>query len=183
MRMFREACEIVMKMWTEDEPEFHGEHYTIDKPINEPKGAQKDGKPHPSFWIGGSGEQVTLKLVARFANACNVGGGDPDAAERKLAVLRQHCEAVGRDYDSIIKSTSIEDIVLVRRGEAPETAVERAHSAMGAGFVGTSEELAGRLRTLAERGLDYVIVSFPRLAYDLEPLHRFADEVVPLVND
>jgi alkanesulfonate monooxygenase SsuD/methylene tetrahydromethanopterin reductase-like flavin-dependent oxidoreductase (luciferase family) len=126
---------------------------------------------------------VTLKLVARFANACNVGGGDPDAAERKLAVLRQHCEAVGRDYDSIIKSTSIEDIVLVRRGEAPETAVERAHSAMGAGFVGTSEELAGRLRTLAERGLDYVIVSFPRLAYDLEPLHRFADEVVPLVND
>jgi len=81
MRMFREACEIVMKLWTEDYPEFRGEHYSIDKPINEPKGARK---PHPSFWIGGSGEQVTLKLVARFADACNVGGGDPDVAERKL---------------------------------------------------------------------------------------------------
>ena len=179
MRMFREACEIITRMWTEDEPTFHGEHYTIDQPINEPKGART---PHPSFWIGGSGEQVTLKLVARFADACNVGGGDPDVAERKLAVLRQHCETVGRDYDSIIKSTSIEDIVLVRQGETPEAAVERAHSAMDAGFVGTSEELAARLRALAERGIDYVIVSFPRLAYDLEPLHRFADEVAPLVN-
>lgn len=179
MRMFREACEIVMKMWTEDEPTFQGEYYTIDQPINEPKGVRK---PHPSFWIGGSGEQVTLKLVARFADACNVGGGDPDVAARKLAVLRQHCDQVGRDYDSIIKSTSIEDIVLVKQGEAPEAAVERAHSAMDADFIGTAEELADRLRALAERGIDYVIVSFPRLAYDLEPLHRFADEVVPLVN-
>ncbi|HEX5157555.1 MAG TPA: LLM class F420-dependent oxidoreductase [Ktedonobacterales bacterium] len=179
MRMFREACEIITKMWTEDKPTFQGEHYSIDQPINEPKGARK---PHPSFWIGGSGEQVTLKLVARFADACNI-GGDPDVAEHKLAVLRQHCETVGRDYDSIIKSTSIEDIVLVRQGETPEAAVERAHSAMDADFVGTAVELADRLRALAERGIDYVIVSFPRLAYDLEPLHRFADEVVPLVND
>ena len=179
MRMFREACEIITRMWTEEYPTFSGEYYTIDRPINEPKGART---PHPSFWIGGSGEQVTLKLVARFADACNVGGGDPDVAERKLAVLRQHCETVGRDYDSITKSTSIEDIVLVRHGETPEAAVERAHSAMSADFVGTAEELAGRLRALAERGIDYVIVSFPRLAYDLEPLHRFADEVVPLVN-
>jgi len=180
MRMFREACEIVMKLWTEDYPEFRGEHYSIDKPINEPKGARK---PHPSFWIGGSGEQVTLKLVARFADACNVGGGDPDVAERKLAVLRRHCDEVGRDYDAIIKSTSIEDIVLVRRGETPEAVVERAHSATGVGFVGTSEALVERLRALAERGIDYVIVSFPRLAYDLEPLYRFADEVAPLVTD
>jgi alkanesulfonate monooxygenase SsuD/methylene tetrahydromethanopterin reductase-like flavin-dependent oxidoreductase (luciferase family) len=180
MRMFREACEIITKMWTEDYPEFSGEHYSIDKPINEPKGARK---PHPSFWIGGSGEQVTLKLVARFADACNVGGGDPDVAERKLAVLRRHCDEVGRDYDAIIKSTSIEDIVLVRRGETPEAVVERAHSATGVGFVGTSEALVERLRALAERGIDYVIVSFPRLAYDLEPLYRFADEVAPLVTD
>ncbi len=183
MRMFREACEIVMKMWTEDSPTFTGEQYSINGPINEPKGVRRDGKPHPSFWIGGSGEQVTLKLVARFGDACNVGGGDPEVAERKLAVLRQHCEQVGRDYASIIKSTSIEDIVLVRPGETPEAAIERAQSATGVGFVGTTEELAERLRVLAERGIDYVILSFPRLAYDLEPLHRFADEVAHLVND
>ncbi len=178
MRMLREACAIITKMWTEDYPTFAGEHYSINEPINEPKGVRT---PHPSFWIGGSGEQVTLRLVARYADACNI-GADPDVAEHKLAVLRQHCEQVGRDYNTIIKSTSLEDIVLVRRDETPEAAVARARSAMPSDFVGTAEELAERLRALADRGIDYVIVSFPRLAYDLEPLHRFADEVAPLVN-
>ncbi len=199
MRMFREACAILMQMWTEETPEFTGEHYAIHGPINEPKGARRDSRrdgsrdgrdgagtppppPHPSFWIGGSGEQVTLKLVARFADACNLGGG-PEVVEHKLAVLRQHCDTVGREYDAIIKSTSIEDIMLVRQGETPEAAVERAHSATGSGFVGTAEELAERIRAFADRGIDYVIVSFPRLAYDLEPLYRFAEEVAPLVND
>ena len=178
MRMLREACAIITKMWTEEYPTFAGEHYSINGPINEPKGVRT---PHPSFWIGGSGEQVTLRLVARYADACNI-GADPDVAEHKLAVLRQHCDQVGRDYTTIIKSTSLEDIVLVRRGETPEAAVARARSAMPSDFVGTAEELAERLRALADRGIDYVIVSFPRLAYDLEPLHRFADEVAPLVN-
>ena len=178
MRMLREACAVITKMWTEEYPTFAGEHYAINEPINEPKGVRT---PHPSFWIGGSGEQVTLRLVARYADACNI-GADPDVAEHKLAVLRQHCDQVGRDYNSIIKSTSLEDIVLVRRGETPEAAVARAQSAMASDFVGTTEELVERLRALAERGIDYVIVSFPRLAYDLEPLHRFATEVAPLVN-
>jgi alkanesulfonate monooxygenase SsuD/methylene tetrahydromethanopterin reductase-like flavin-dependent oxidoreductase (luciferase family) len=127
---------------------------------------------------------VTLKLVAQYADACNLGGGvDHEAAERKLAVLRQHCDAVGRDYDTIIKSVSIEDIVLVRPGETHEAAVARQHGAMAPAFVGTTEELADRIRAFATRGINYVIVSFPRLAYDHEPLHRFADEVVPLINN
>jgi F420-dependent oxidoreductase-like protein len=179
MRAFREACAIIVKMWTEEYPEFAGETYRIDKPINEPKGVRQ---PHPAFWIGGSGEQVTLKLVARFGDACNVGGGDPEVVERKLAVLRQHCDRVGRDYASIVKSTSLEDVVLVKRGETPEAAVERAKSAMRPGFVGTAEQLADRIGALAERGIDYVIVYFPRLAYDLDPLYTFADEVARLVN-
>jgi F420-dependent oxidoreductase-like protein len=179
MRAFREACEIITKMWTEDYPEFAGETYTIKQPINVPKGVRK---PHPSLWIGGNGEQVTLKLVARFGDACNAGRGDPDLAQQKLEVLHRHCDAVGRDYETIIKSTSIEDIVLVKPGETAESAIARERSAMGPGFVGTTEELADRIRALAERGIDYVIVSFPRLAYDHEPLYRFAQEVVPAVN-
>ncbi len=91
MRAFREGCQIIYRMWTEDEPTFEGEYYHIDKPINEPKGARK---PHPSFWIGGGGEQVTLKLVARYADACNVGGGNPDVIRQKLEVLRGHCETL-----------------------------------------------------------------------------------------
>jgi alkanesulfonate monooxygenase SsuD/methylene tetrahydromethanopterin reductase-like flavin-dependent oxidoreductase (luciferase family) len=179
MQALREACALITKMWTEEYPEFAGEVYRIARPINEPKGVRT---PHPSFWIGGGGEQVTLKLVAQYGDACNVGSGDPETVERKLAVLRQHCDATGRDYDAIIKSTSIEDIVLLKRGETPEAAIAREHSAMAPGFVGTAEELAERIRALAERGANYVIVSFPRLAYDHEALHRFADEVAPAVN-
>src|ERR671927_1838589 len=108
MRAFREACEIIHRMWTEDEPVFNGRYYTIDRPINEPKGVQK---PHPSFWIGGSGEKVTLRLVARWGDACNI-MGDIETIRHKLDVLKGHCEDVGRDYDEIIKSTGL-DIHLV----------------------------------------------------------------------
>ena len=74
MGMFREGVEIIYRMWTEEKPEFHGKYYTIDGPINQPKGVQQ---PHIPLWIGGSGEQVTLKLVARFGDASNF-GGTPD---------------------------------------------------------------------------------------------------------
>jgi F420-dependent oxidoreductase-like protein len=175
MRAFREAVQIISKMWTENHPTLSGEYYTIDGPINEPKGARK---PHPSFWIGGSGEQVTLKLVAQYADACNI-GGDAETVRHKLAVLRQHCEHAGRSYDEITRSTSIEDAVLLKPGENANDAVARAASANGNDFVGTSEQMVEHIQTLVDAGANYVIVSFPRVAYDHEPLHRFAEEVAP----
>ena len=57
------------------------------------------------MWIGGGGEKVTLKLVAQYGDAANVGGGNPDPIKEKLAILRQHCDNVERNYDDIIKST------------------------------------------------------------------------------
>jgi F420-dependent oxidoreductase-like protein len=175
MRAFREACRIINQMWLEDRPTFHGEYYSIDGPINEPKGVRK---PHPSFWIGGSGEQITLRLVAEYANACNI-GGDVPTLRHKFAVLQEHCQAVNRPYDDIIRSTSLEDVVLLRPGETSEQAIERAQSATGVSFVGTSQQLADKIHELVEAGVTYVIVSFPRVAYDLEPVYRFAEEVIP----
>jgi F420-dependent oxidoreductase-like protein len=70
MSMFREGCEIMYRMWTEDKPTFQGKHYTINEPINIPKSARQ---PHPEFWLGGGGEKVTLKLVAKYADGCNFG--------------------------------------------------------------------------------------------------------------
>ena len=177
MRAFREACRILSQMWTEERPAFTGEYYTIDKPINEPKGVRK---PHPSFWIGGGGEQVTLRLVAEYADACNI-GGDAQTLRRKFGILEEHCRAVNRPYDRIIRSTSVEDIVLLRPGESPDQGIARAGSATGVGFVGTAEQLAEHLRSLVDAGVTYIIVSFPRIAYDQEPLYRFADEVIPRV--
>ncbi len=182
MRAFREACEIIVKMWTEDEPTFHGEYYTIDKPINEPKGVQK---PYPSFWIGGGGEQVTLKLVAKWGDACNI-FGSPDTLRHKFDVLRQHCEALGRDYDSIIRSTNVGAIVL-GPGEDPAQASEAACRALGISMedfnkmvvVGTADRIAERIRSMVDVGSNYVIAYFPGIAYNHDSLHRFAEEVVP----
>ncbi len=175
MRAFREACQIISRMWTEDRPVFSGEYYAIDRPINEPKGVRR---PHPSFWIGGSGEQITLRLVAQYADACNV-DGDTETLRHKFSVLQEHCQAVNRTYDDIIRSTSLEDIVLLRPGETPDTAIERAGSATGVSFAGTSEQLTEYIQSFVDAGVTYIIVSFPRIAYDQEPLYRFAEEVIP----
>ncbi len=153
MAAFREAVEVVHKMWTEDRPVFAGKHYRIDQPINEPKGVRK---PHPSFWLGGGGEKVTLKLVAKYADGCNFGNGDPEIFRQKAAVLRAHCDKLDRDYDRIKKSTS------VMFDPAESTA-----------------DTVARLERLAEAGADYFIVYIPRVAYDHEPLLRFAEEIIP----
>jgi F420-dependent oxidoreductase-like protein len=153
MAAFREAVEIVHKMWTEDRPVHNGKHYSIDGPINEPKGVRK---PHPSFWIGGGGEKVTLKLVAKYADASNVGDGKPDLIRQKLAVLREHCDRLGRDYDSITKSTSI-----------------------NVNLSWTTAELKDRVDQAVEAGADYIIFYIPRLAYDHDPMLRLAADLLP----
>jgi F420-dependent oxidoreductase-like protein len=176
MRMFREACEIVKRMWTEDRPVFHGEHYQIDGPINEPKGAQQ---PHIPLWIGGGGEQVTLRLVARWGDACNVGGGNPEVVRQKLEVLKRHCEAVGRDYDTITKSTSMNAYVtLLSDDPARVEKLTAPHGAPRTFVVLEPEAIRERVSQLQEAGADYLIVYLPGLAYDLEPMKRFEEEVV-----
>lgn len=183
MRMFREAVAILHKMWTENYPEFAGRHYAIDRPINEPKGVQK---PHPPLWIGGGGEQVTLRLVAQYGDACNVGGGDPVVIRQKLEVLRRHCDAIGRDYDAITKSTSVnlfllEDDTDREAATAPARApLNMSHEEFSNAFwVGTSDEIVERLRPVISAGIDYLIFYMPRLAYDHRPLAQFAAEVAP----
>jgi F420-dependent oxidoreductase-like protein len=153
MAAFREAVEIVHRMWTEERPVFTGKHYRIDQPINEPKGVRK---PHPSFWLGGGGEKVTLKLVAKYADGANFGNGDPEIVRQKAAVLRAHCDRLERDYDRIRKSTSYH--------------LDPSHS---------SAQHIAKVEQLAEAGADYVIVYIPRVAYDHEPLLRFAEEIIP----
>jgi F420-dependent oxidoreductase-like protein len=187
MAAFKEACEIVVRMWTEEAPTFQGKYYAINAPINVPKGVQK---PHPSFWIGGGGERVTLKLVAQWGDACNINGISPEALLQKFAVLREHCAAVGRDFDSIIRSTSLEPVVLLKPGDDPERVTEAVRRIEGVSFadfaryawMGTAEQLAARLQAMVDVGVNYFILYFPRLAYNHEELHRFAEEVVPRIQ-
>lgn len=181
MRAFREACHIIHAMWTEERPRFEGKYYTINEPINEPKGVQK---PYPSFWIGGGGEKVTLKLVAQVGNACNVGGGDPNVIRQKLEILRGHCNDLGRNYDEIIKSTSI-NVHLVGVGDDPELATKEARREMSfdeyskSFWVGTPEQIVQRIQPVVDAGANYILVYMPRVAYDPEPVRVFAGEVMP----
>jgi len=94
-----ETLQIALQMWRGDESPYDGRHYHLERPLNSP---QSLTRPHPPILIGGGGEKKTLRLVAQYADATNLFPG-PDLG-RKLDVLRQHCETVGRDYDSIQKT-------------------------------------------------------------------------------
>ena len=126
MGMFREACEIIHRMWTEDYPRFEGKYYAIDAPINEPKGVQK---PHPAVLDRWRGERVTLRLVAQVGRRLQrrrFRPGDVDTIRHKLDVLKRHCEELGRDYDEIIKSTSVDIHVIDDMNECRAATAERA---------------------------------------------------------
>jgi len=174
MGAFAEAVEIITGMWTQDAFEFKGRHYSVDKPFNEPKGVRK---PHPSLWIGGGGEKVTLKLVARHGDAANIGGGNPDVIRDKLAILRRHCDTAGRDYGDIVKSTNL-NVFPIEAGDDPQRATERARGPIdwdtfaGQTVIGTDAQIADRLAAAIEAGADYLILYVPGVAYDLDLVGR-----------
>lgn len=100
-----ELLQIAHRMWQGDEEPYNGKHYQLLRPLNSPNCVQR---PHPPILIGGSGEQKTLRLVARYGDMCNLfdlpGAGYADDLRHKLDVLRKHCDEAGRDYDEIEKT-------------------------------------------------------------------------------
>jgi len=99
-----ETLQIVKQMWSDDNGSYSGKHYQLAETINSPQPLQR---PHPPILIGGSGEKKTLRLVARYGDACNIFAGPesgPDAVRGKLDVLREHCRREGTDYDRIRKT-------------------------------------------------------------------------------
>ncbi len=96
-----EALQIALQMWSDDEGPYDGKHYQLAETISQPRTIQR---PHPPIVIGGSGERKTLRMVAQYADATNLIVPDPETAAHKLAVLREHCDALGRDYDAIEKT-------------------------------------------------------------------------------
>jgi F420-dependent oxidoreductase-like protein len=160
-----ETLRLAHQVWAGDASPFEGKHYRLEHPLNSPNAVQR---PHPPILIGGSGERKTLRLVAQYADACNLFDipegvrigpivGGREELKRKLAVLREHCEAVGRPYDQIEK-TIASTIAISRTGgretKSPAEAVEH-------------------LGGLAELGLEHVMLS-PAGPWDEESLELFA---------
>lgn len=100
IRQLEEGVKIIRMMWTQEHPTYEGEYFSISDGYCEPKPVQK---PHPLITIGGGGEKFLLRVVAKYADRCNL-GGSPEICQRKLEALKRHCTAVGRDYDEIEKS-------------------------------------------------------------------------------
>lgn len=96
-----ETLQVVRQMWSDDDGAYTGKHYRLAETVNVPPPVQQ---PHPPVLIGGSGERKTLRMVAQYADACNLFGESPDVVRHKLDVLRRHCDDVGRDYDTIEKT-------------------------------------------------------------------------------
>lgn len=101
IRRLGEACEIIRRMWTETAPTFEGRYYQVHEARCEPKPIQK---PYPPFVIGGGGEQLTLRVVAQYANIWNMPGGPAEVLAHKSQVLDEHCRAIGRDPSEIERS-------------------------------------------------------------------------------
>ncbi|MCW2540603.1 MAG: putative F420-dependent oxidoreductase [Frankiales bacterium] len=96
-----EAIQICLQMWSDSEEPFEGKHYQLGRTLSSP---QNISQPRPYLMIGGGGERKTLRMVAQYADACNIGGTE---GARKLAVLKQHCDTLGRDYDKIEKTAML----------------------------------------------------------------------------
>lgn len=178
----REAVQVILAMWTQEEARFDGAYYQLRGAINQPKGVQR---PHIPLLIGGGGEQVTLKLVAQFADACNI-GGNLATLRRKFEVLRRHCEQVGRDYRSIRRTVtgfcSIGTTDEQARAKIPAPMLERMESGGRLyALIGGPATIRSRLRDLEALGVDELIIGFPDVLQD-DTLRFFADECIHTAN-
>ncbi|MBF6589384.1 MAG: LLM class F420-dependent oxidoreductase [Ktedonobacterales bacterium] len=158
-----ELLRIARQMWSGDEQPFAGKHYQLARPLNSPPAFQR---PHPPILIGGGGERKTLRLVAQYADACNLFArmGD-DVLRHKLDVLRGHCEEVGRSYQEIEKTT-LDTLHVTRDGRDGSVTPARA---------------VERLAHLAELGIDQAIFSMPNVS-DPDAFDMLASEVIPQVS-
>jgi F420-dependent oxidoreductase-like protein len=177
LRQLRDALEIILKMWNDDEAVYEGKYHQVHGAINQPKGVQK---PHIPLLVGGGGEQVTLKLVAQYADACNVGHLDNGGLERKFSIIKKHCDDVGRDYNSIRRTVLFNCAI----AETDEQALEKSkpfHRNIPSGrireqaLVGTPGVIRQRLAEIEQAGAQEIILYLPDAA-QLESVRMFARE-------
>jgi F420-dependent oxidoreductase-like protein len=154
--LLEEALQIARQMWSSDNGPYHGKHNHLEETLCVP---QPLSRPHPPVLVAGSGEKKTLRLVAQYANACNL-FGTPEIVRAKLDILREHCRALGRDYDAIEKTTL--GTADLRPGRS------------------SARELLELCRSLAQVGVHHAIFNVPNVE-QIAPLETFKREIIPAV--
>ena len=180
-RMLRleEAIQVVRKMWIEEPyASFNGKYYQIRNAYCNPKPIQK---PSPPILVGGGGERKTLKIVAKYADACNL-FGSPETVRKKLDVLKDHCKSVGRDYDSILK-TKLGAIIVDENNDMAKNRVQQTFRGIPEEQIkefviyGTPENISRQIETFEQVGIQYLIVDLEPYR-ELEALDTFASKVI-----
>jgi F420-dependent oxidoreductase-like protein len=179
LRYLRDAVQVILAMWTQDEAVYEGYYHAVRGAINQPKGVQQ---PHIPLLIGGGGEQVTLKLVAQYGDACNISNPDIEMLAHKLSVLKKHCEEIGRDYNSIRTTVLLncaiattEEAALAKSGPFQRNA--QPGRVREQSLIGTPDTIRRRLTDYEKAGAQEIIMWMPD-ARDLEPLRLFAQELI-----
>ncbi len=154
IRRMGEACVVIKSLWTNETTNFDGRYYHLREARCEPKPVQK---PYPPFTIGGGGEQLTLKIVARHADVWNFVGGDVEMFKHKMAVLDEHCRAEGRDPARIQRS--IQPVVIY--DDAPKT--------------------IAAILPYIDAGANHIVLNL-RPPYPQNIAHWLADEIIPALQ-
>jgi F420-dependent oxidoreductase-like protein len=154
--LLEEALQIVKQMWSGSDAPYRGKHNQLERTLCVP---QPWSRPHPPILVAGGGEKKTLRLVAKYADACNL-YGPVETVRAKLAILKQHCADLGRDYGSIEKTTL--------------GTVELAPGKSSAG------EVIAQCKALAAIGVQHVIFNMPNV-HEIDPLEMFGREIIPAV--
>jgi alkanesulfonate monooxygenase SsuD/methylene tetrahydromethanopterin reductase-like flavin-dependent oxidoreductase (luciferase family) len=171
-----EAIRIAKVLWTEAPANFEGEYYRVENAFCEPR-----PDPIPPIMIGGGGEQLTLRAVAELADWWNIPGSPPEVYAHKLDVLRQHCDAVGRDYEEIVKTYNAEAVAVSRDEAAAKRTAEASPYARAHTVAGTPEQVAEGLQEYIDLGVTYLnvrVLDFP----STEGVELFAEEVIPMLR-
>ena len=180
LRQLRDAVQIILKMWSDDEAVYEGKYHQVHGAINQPKGVQK---PRIPLLIGGGGEQVTLKLVAQYADACNVGHLDNEGLERKFSIIKKHCDNVGRDYNTIWRTVLFNCAIAEKDEEAAAKSKPFLRNIPSGrireqALVGTPVTIRQRLAEIEQAGAQEIIIYMPDAA-QLESVRMFARECMP----
>jgi F420-dependent oxidoreductase-like protein len=179
--MLEEAVQVLIAMWTEDEAGFEGEHYTVGGAINRPRPIQD---PYPPLWIAGGGEKRTLRIVAEYGDFANF-GDNIEEFRHKSGVLATHCEAVGRPYEEIGRTSHRMSVIgrddadlrhklgiAARRRSCTPGEFAEEH------FAATISQAADEMGEFIDEGCVEMILYF----YDMgegDSLELFASEVIP----
>ena len=168
-----EAVQIIRKMWTEESPTFQGKYYFIENAYCSPR-----PDPIPPLLIGGFGPKRTLKIVAQYADWCNINDSALDFCKSRLDTLRDHCQTIGRDYDSIVKTYICDCVALAPTHGQAESLKQASFFSQYQPMVGTPNELVDQIQSYADLGFIHFVLRFADYP-KTDGVELFIKEVLP----